>query len=374
MAELFAVTVPKWGFSMEEGTIVAWRVAEGSAVSKGDELVDIETTKITNSVEAQQSGTLLRIVAEPGQTLPCGQLIAVIGDGAANDAEIAAFADGHAKMAMREVAEEHAPAQVAFTEAGGARIRYLEMGKGGVPVVFIHGFGGDLENWMFNQPALAATRRTIALDLPGHGGSTKEVGQATPDAMARVLSRALDNLGVGRAHFVGHSFGGAVALAVARGDPARVASLTAIAPAGLGEEISSAYVDGFVSARRRADMSAVVSQLFADPSLATRDMAEALLRYKRLDGVDAALKAIIAANFEGGRQHRADPDGWKTVAAPLLVLWGAEDRIIPRAHIDRAPSTAKKEVLPGAGHLPHLEKADAVNALLAAHIGAVAEA
>jgi pyruvate dehydrogenase E2 component (dihydrolipoamide acetyltransferase) len=133
-------------------------------------------------------------------------------------------------------------------------------------------------------------------------------------------------------------------------------------------------VDGFVSARRRADMSAVVSQLFADPSLATRDMAEALLRYKRLDGVDAALKAIIAANFEGGRQHRADPDGWKTVAAPLLVLWGAEDRIIPRAHIDRAPSTAKKEVLPGAGHLPHLEKADAVNALLAAHIGAVAEA
>lgn len=54
-------------------------------------------------------------------------------------------------------------------------IRYFERGEGGVPLVLVHGFGGDLNNWMFNHEALAAGRRVIALDLPGHGESTKQL-------------------------------------------------------------------------------------------------------------------------------------------------------------------------------------------------------
>jgi pyruvate dehydrogenase E2 component (dihydrolipoamide acetyltransferase) len=71
LSEIYALTVPKWGLSMEEGTILEWRVAEGADVTPGLELVDIETTKITNTLEAQNAGTLRRIVAAPGQTLPC---------------------------------------------------------------------------------------------------------------------------------------------------------------------------------------------------------------------------------------------------------------------------------------------------------------
>ena len=61
-------------------------------------------------------------------------------------------------------------------EVAGRAIRYLTRGEGGTPVILIHGFGGDLNNWLFNHEALAAKRVVHALDLPGHGSSSKDVG------------------------------------------------------------------------------------------------------------------------------------------------------------------------------------------------------
>ena len=75
---LDAVTIPKWGIEMTEGTIVAWHKDEGDTVKAGEEIVDIETDKIVNSFEARSSGTLVRILAEVGEELPVGHLIGVI--------------------------------------------------------------------------------------------------------------------------------------------------------------------------------------------------------------------------------------------------------------------------------------------------------
>jgi pyruvate dehydrogenase E2 component (dihydrolipoamide acetyltransferase) len=61
---LDAVTIPKWGIEMTEGTIVAWHKAEGDSVKAGEAIVDIETDKIVNSFEARSSGKLVRILAE----------------------------------------------------------------------------------------------------------------------------------------------------------------------------------------------------------------------------------------------------------------------------------------------------------------------
>ena len=88
---LDAVTIPKWGIEMTEGTIVAWHNEEGDTVKAGEEIVDIETDKIVNSFEARSSGTLVRILAEVGEELPVGYLIGVIASETVTDDVIEAF-------------------------------------------------------------------------------------------------------------------------------------------------------------------------------------------------------------------------------------------------------------------------------------------
>jgi pyruvate dehydrogenase E2 component (dihydrolipoamide acetyltransferase) len=88
---LDAVTIPKWGIEMTEGTIVAWHKDEGDTVKAGEEIVDIETDKIVNSFEARSSGTLVRILAEVGEELPVGHLIGVIASEVTTEDAVEAF-------------------------------------------------------------------------------------------------------------------------------------------------------------------------------------------------------------------------------------------------------------------------------------------
>src|SRR5262249_26264908 len=150
--------------------------------------------------------------------------------------------------------------------AGDYRLRVLEMGTGdGPPLVFIHGFGADLNTWMFNQPTLAEHHHTIAFDLPGHGGSTKALkGPADGAGFAADLDRLLAALGIERIHLVGHSMGGAIALHFASWQSERVAGLSLIAPAALAPEINAAFIGGFIKAQRRREMQEVLALLVHD--------------------------------------------------------------------------------------------------------------
>ena len=88
---LKAFTMPKWGIEMSEGMIGDWMVAEGQDFARGDVLTLIETDKITNEVEAEADGRFVKIVAQAGETLPVGALLAVFGDAADDAATVAAF-------------------------------------------------------------------------------------------------------------------------------------------------------------------------------------------------------------------------------------------------------------------------------------------
>jgi len=378
-ATLQAITMPKWGLAMDEGMVVEWHVAEGARFDGNDELLDIETPKITNALESTAAGVLCRRVAGEGETLPVGALLGVIAEGAASgaveagevDAFVARFNEDFAVAATDAAAQ--AASEPEIVEAGGWRLNYQHAGpsgragageRAGAAIVLVHGFGGDLNNWLFNQPDLAQSLSVYALDLPGHGRSTKEVGAGDLGTLSDALGAFLDTLGIGRAHLCGHSLGGAVVLDLALRRPETAASLTLISAAGLGPEINGSYIDGFVAAGRRKEMKAVLAQLFAAPDAVSRDMVEELLRYKRLDGVEAALRGIAEAVFPGGRQATVLAERLSELTQPVQVIQGRDDRIVPPAHAEGLPDSVAVTMIENAGHMPQMEAATEVNRLI----------
>jgi pyruvate dehydrogenase E2 component (dihydrolipoamide acetyltransferase) len=363
---ILAITVPKWGMAMDEGTVTCWHLEEGAAVAAGDEVLDVESTKIANAIEAKSSGFLRRRVADVGATLPVGALLGVIASGDVDDDAIETFVSGFVVEAVDAEDGVSGPA-IQTVMAGERAVRYVVHGEGGEPVILVHGFGGDMNAWMFNQDALASDRAVYSLDLPGHGGSAKDVGDGGLGVLVAAVEAVVTETGADYVHLVGHSLGGAVALQVALDQPAKVASLTLIAPAGLGRDINGAYIAGFVAAQRRKDMKALAQQLFADASIVTRQMVEALLRSKRIDGVDAALAAIAAQQFEGDRQSLDLAARAGDLDVPVQVIWGSDDRIIPASHAGNLAGAAV-HVIDEAGHMPMMEKAAEVNELIRSFI------
>ncbi|MDQ3386087.1 MAG: acetoin dehydrogenase dihydrolipoyllysine-residue acetyltransferase subunit, partial [Actinomycetota bacterium] len=242
-------------------------------------------------------------------------------------------------------------------------IQYLKIGEGdGPPLLLLHGFGGDINIWVFNQEALAAERTVYAVDLPGHGGSTKYVEEGDLASLVGVVEGFMDVMGIEKAHVFGHSMGGAVAGSLAIAHPGRIESLALIASAGLGEEINGDYIEGFVAANRRKEMKNVLTLLFADPELVNRQLVNDVIKFKRLDGVDEALRTMADKLFPDGKQ--ADVPDFSNVEVPMLVVWGREDQILPVSHSENVPGHARVEVLDNSGHMPQMESAGAVNRII----------
>ena len=263
-----------------------------------------------------------------------------------------------------------APPVAQTVTIAGRTVNYLKVsgtdGMGGAPVVLLHGFGGDLRNWSLIQGALAAGRDVYAIDLPGHGGSSKNVDDGTLETLAARIWEFLDAVPLQAMHVVGHSMGAAVGAVLALDRPARVKSLTAVCGAGFGGELNLAYLEGFAAAKRRSELKSVVELLFAEPSKVTRELVDDLMGYKRIDGVQAALRALTDRALSSDSLALVE-GRLKDIRAPMLVVVGEQDRILISPPAGVHP--ARAAVIANVGHMPQIEAPEALHGLIEGFIG-----
>jgi 3-oxoadipate enol-lactonase len=270
----------------------------------------------------------------------------------------------------------------------GARVRYIVGGEGR-PLVLVHGLGGAASNWRLIAPALAAQRRVIVPELPGHGGSGS-LAAGAPDAglsldrLAQVVLTVLEHERALPAVWVGHSLGGVVGLRAAAQRPDAVTGIVLAAAAG----ISSATRTGELAVtwigrlrperlvtphRRRVARSRWGRTLafgwwgVADPAGFDAAMAEAFLSgAARHTDTRSAGRALV--RFD----PRYDLD---RVGCPCLCLWGSSDNWVPLADgMDYARRLrAPLRVIADCGHLLIGERPDAVLAAVEGFLSSLGE-
>ena len=146
--------------------------------------------------------------------------------------------------------------------------------------------------------------------------------------------------------------------------PETVKSLGLICSGGLGPDINSDYLRGFVEAQSQQELKLVLEQLFADESLVNLQLVNNLLNYKRMDGVEASLNALSETLISAGEQTFLT-DNIVASGIPVLVIWGKQDRIIPVSHAQNFSAAGgycvEVEIFDSAGHMVQMEKAYEVN-------------
>jgi pimeloyl-ACP methyl ester carboxylesterase len=445
------LSMPKWGLAMKTGLVVSWLKQPGATVQEGEPIVEIESEKATNEVDAPASGTLRCIAVPEGDKAPVGAALAVItapgeelsdeqvaallredaevkrqrattqtgqasaikaaptsrGGGSASPASARAGGRVNASPAARRLAQELGVDLAAITGTGpggmigredvlraaqtptageeseertvmvnGFATHCLLAGPGGAPhVVFIHGLGGSLATFALNLPAFAEKFRLCALDLVGAGDSDKAVTDYSVPALADFLAHFLDTLGPEwqRASLVGHSLGGAVALALAERHPERVERLVLVDSAGLGTEIDSETLDLMGSAPTPEHIQAELARFFADPKLAQQSLVSQIQQQRSQPGAHDALIATRNAAFRGGQQQYNLRATLATLSIPTLIIWGEADSVIPAAHAESARQTvnARVEIFAHCGHCPHIERSDEFNRMVIAFLDEV---
>ena len=258
-------------------------------------------------------------------------------------------------------------------QAAGSRIRVIEAGSGDRAVLFVHGVGGWAENWTEAIERVAATgRRAIAFDLPGFGESTAVKGARYFDPRdpyyAAVVQGVQRALGLERPHLVGHSLGGAIVAVCAVTDPSAWRSVTLVAPGGFGPELAlflrmfSLPFLGLTARlpRPRSAARAVLRSCFHDPSRIPEHLYAEGERFDRSYGETLrVMRSVATLRGVRGSLRAAWLARAGAYAGPVLAVWGAEDGIIPAAHIAALRGTypqAELRTIESAGHLVMSER------------------
>lgn len=254
----------------------------------------------------------------------------------------------------------------------GHTIAYRTAGAGPV-VVLVHGMAGNSATWSRVMPALARRFTVIAPDLLGHGGSSKQPhGEYSISGHANLLHDLLSALGHDRATLVGQSFGGGVVMQLAYQFPMHCERLVLVSSGGLGREVGTVlrllslpgaeHVLPLGCSPRLRNAGARIGAWLTRVGLRAGPVLEELWRgYTGLADPDAraaffrTLRAVVDSS---GQSVSAVDRLYLASQAPLLIVWGDADSLIPVEHAHAAHAAiagSRLEVFPGVGHFPHVE-------------------
>jgi pimeloyl-ACP methyl ester carboxylesterase len=278
--------------------------------------------------------------------------------------------------------------QVSEVELRGATISTLIAGHGTEPVICLHGLGASKASFFETVAALTPEYTVHAIDLPGFGSSSKPA-RAGYDAryFARTTLAYMDAMALHRAHLVGNSMGGRIALELALTAPDRVLSASLLSPA--------------LAFLRRRELVPLVKLIRPELAAIPHPLRAARVReqfwglFARPEQLDPLMADLAAeefcriyrsrsarvAFFAAARNIYLDPPHgerglWTRLAGlrpPALFIWGESDRLVPRAfshHVAEALPHAHQVVLPDCGHVPQVEVPEVTNALIREHLEA----
>jgi pimeloyl-ACP methyl ester carboxylesterase len=262
----------------------------------------------------------------------------------------------------------------------GQQIAYRQAGEGSA-LVLIHGVASSSATWRRVGPALAERHTVLAVDLLGHGESAKPRGDYSLGAHASTIRDVMVALEMDEATFVGHSFGGGIAMQLAYQFPERCQRLVLVASGGLGREVtpwlravslpgSELVLPLVLGARGHAALRAVGARLRWLGLRFDGARSEMWDNYTSLtspEGRLAFLSTVREVIDPGGQRVSANDKLYLAAAIPTLIVWGDRDAVLPVAHghaaHDAVPGS-RLEILEGSGHFLPVQDAERLAALI----------
>ena len=395
------LTLPRMGETMDEGTVVAWLKQPGEHFRRGDTLLEVESDKINVEIPALEDGEMVRHLVSPGEKVAVDRPIAVVkplGTSPASSVSIETQPAPQQNLSLEQIENnENRPqpkakiraSPAARRAAGRVGIDLAEIrGSGpkgritgtdvqqyarlsfhparspvadsseqtlrwGAPkrgtCILLHGFAGDPTTWHRAGEFLAKQGfEAIAFELPGHG--SQPLTASSIDELVEELIPKLPKLLTAKFHLIGHSLGGAFAILIASRAPELVASLTLLAPVGIGTYIEQSFLDGITSAQTVDALERELRKTTAHPlSYAKSALAATLVSLPA-----TSLRTISGLMARDGVQQLFLVPELEKITAPVRIFFGRQDRIL---HWQDAL------VLPGkialhlfdTGHMPHWE-------------------
>jgi pimeloyl-ACP methyl ester carboxylesterase len=400
------LTLPRMGETMDEGTIVAWLKQPGEPFRRGDTLLEVESDKTNVEIPALEDGEMVRHLVSPGEKVAVDRPIAVVktlGTSPSVSTEAQTVLQANVAPEQKIENDENRPAPAATTKLRASPVARRTARKLGIDLaevsgtgpkgritgrdvqqrnrlladparstvdpsgqslrwgtpqrgtcILLHGFAGDPTTWRRTGEFLAKQGfEAIAFELPGHG--SQPLTGSSIDELVTELIPKLPNPETGKFHLIGHSLGGAFAILMAARNPELVASLTLLAPIGIGTYIDQSFLDGITSVQTIAALERELRKTTAHPlSYAKSALANIL------DSLPTtSLRAISGLIARNGVQQLFLVPELEKITAPVRVFFGRQDRILHWQDALALPGKVALHLF-DTGHLPHWEDPSAV--------------